>query len=315
MGIMGLIGGKPGTAELSRERTEYGTAVADRVQPSRDATLRLIEELKLKAQGGGPASLAERNLVSANQRSLSQTLAAAAAARGTPQGATQRQIQRQRGMAQRNLAEQGNMLRLQEQAAAQEQLAPLLLAQQQESLQQVMQPGSTSASAASTRFAEDVKREEEARKKFGREVGAVTGAIGTVAGGIVGAYYGGPTGAAAGAAAGGAVLGGVGTAAGEAASDKKLKKHVESAKGDVRKFLDAVSAKSYEYKDPTMPGAAPGDRFGVMAQDLEKSEMGKSLVRETPQGKMVDTVQGFGALLAAQAEMHKRLKKLEKGKK
>jgi hypothetical protein len=31
-------------------------------------------------------------------------------------------------------------------------------------------------------------------------------------------------------------------------------------------------------------------------------------------GKMVDTVQGFGAVLAAQAELHKRLKSLEKKK-
>lgn len=310
------IGGRPGTAELSRERTEYGTAVADRVQPSRDATLRLIEELRAKAQGGGTPSLAEKNLVSANQRSLAQTLSAASAMRGVPQGATQRQIQRQRGLAQRNLAEQGNMLQLQERAAAQEQLAPLLLSQQQESLQQVMQPGAVSASAASTRFAEDVKKEEEARKKFGREVGAVTGAVGTIAGGIAGGVITKtPQGAMAGASAGGALGAGIGTAAGEAMSDEKLKKHVESAKGDVKKFLDAVSAKSYEYKNPEARGAAPGERFGVMAQDLEKSKMGKSLVRETPQGKMVDTVQGFGALLAAQAEMHQRLKKLEKGKK
>jgi uncharacterized protein YcfJ len=318
MGIVyGLnkIGGKTGTAELSGERTEYGTAVADRVQPSRDATLRLIEELKLKSQGGGPPSLAEKNLVSANQRSLAQTLSAASAMRGVPQGATQRQVQRQRGMAQRNLKEQGGMLQLQEQAAAQDQLASLALAQQQESLQQVMQPGGVSAQAASTRFAEDVKREEEQRKKYGREVGAAVGAVGTVAGGIVGGIYGGPAGAAAGAAGGGALGSAVGQGAGEAMSDKRLKKHVETAKSDVKKFLDSVGAKKYEYKDPKAPGAAKGERVGVMAQDLEKSEMGKALVRNTPQGKMVDTVQGFGALLAAQAEMHNRLKKLEKGKK
>jgi uncharacterized protein YcfJ len=218
-------------------------------------------------------------------------------------------------MAQRNLKEQGGMLQLQEQAAAQDQLASLALAQQQESLQQVMQPGGVSAQAASTRFAEDVKREEEQRKKYGREVGAAVGAVGTVAGGIVGGIYGGPAGAAAGAAGGGALGSAVGQGAGEAMSDKRLKKHVETAKSDVKKFLDSVGAKKYEYKDPKAPGAAKGERVGVMAQDLEKSEMGKALVRNTPQGKMVDTVQGFGALLAAQAEMHNRLKKLEKGKK
>jgi hypothetical protein len=206
---------------------------------------------------------------------------------------------------------------------AQAQLAGLLPAQEQASLQQVMEPGATSASAASTRFAEDVKREEERRKKMGKEIGAVTGAIGTVVGGIVGgvasaAGSGGaatPAGIAAGAAAGGAIGSGVGNAAGDAASDKKLKKHVEDARSDVKKFLDALSAKKYEYKNPDTPQTAPGERYGIIAQDLEKSDMGKSLVRETPQGKMVDTVQGFGALLAAQADLHERLKKLEKGKK
>lgn len=282
-------GGGGARAELSRDRTEYADAVAKRVQPSRDSTLRLIEELRLRAQGQGAPTLAQSNLASANRRNLAQTLSAASAMRGVPQGALQRQVQRQKGAGQRNLAEQNNLLKLQEQAVAQDQLANLSLAQQQESLQQVTQPGAVSAGAAATRFAEDTKREEDYRKNLGRELGAITGAAGV------------------GTAAG--------TSAGALASDEKLKKHVEGAKQDVKKFLDAVSAKKYEYKDTSKPGTAPGERFGVIAQDLEKSEMGKSLVKDTPQGKMVDTAQGFGALLAAQAEMHERLKKLEKGKK
>ena len=46
---------------------------------------------------------------------------------------------------------------------------------------------------------------------------------------------------------------------------------------------------TWDYKDPDQPGAGYGRQFGVMAQDLEKSEIGKTAVKETPDGKkMVD---------------------------
>jgi hypothetical protein len=43
---------------------------------------------------------------------------------------------------------------------------------------------------------------------------------------------------------------------------------------------------SYTYKDPTIPGAAPGPQVGPMAQDLERA--GSQAVMNTPNGKMVD---------------------------
>ena len=48
-----------------------------------------------------------------------------------------------------------------------------------------------------------------------------------------------------------------------------------------------------------------------MAQELEKSEVGTSMVVDTPQGKMVDYGRGLGAMLSAEAMNHDRLKKLE----
>jgi hypothetical protein len=48
-----------------------------------------------------------------------------------------------------------------------------------------------------------------------------------------------------------------------------------------------------------------------MAQDLEKSPMGKALVENVNGTKMVNTVQGFGSVLAAQSQMHNRIKELE----
>jgi hypothetical protein len=98
------------------------------------------------------------------------------------------------------------------------------------------------------------------------------------------------------------------------ASDKMAKKDVKKDSSKHKDFLDKISAYSYEYKDPEMPGAAKGKRHGVLAQELEKSEIGKSMVKDTEYGKMVDYGQGFGAILASQAELNKRLSALEKKK-
>lgn len=114
----------------------------------------------------------------------------------------------------------------------------------------------------------------------------------------------------------GQALGALGTAGGLALafSDEKAKKNVSSDAGEVQKFLDSLESKEFEYLDPKKPGAAQGKRFGIMAQDLEKSSMGKSLVHNTPQGKMVDTVQGTTAIMSGLAQINRRLKSLE-GKK
>lgn len=72
---------------------------------------------------------------------------------------------------------------------------------------------------------------------------------------------------------------------------------------------------SYEYKREALsrPGSAPGRHFGPMAQDLEKTPAGKSVVRAGPDGmKSVDT--GRLALLqsAALHDLVKRMDKMEK---
>jgi hypothetical protein len=107
----------------------------------------------------------------------------------------------------------------------------------------------------------------------------------------------------------GAVVGGVGTAA--AASDRKLKKDISSADSEIKSWLDELSAKNYEYKEKKH---GEGKKTGVMAQDLEKSPIGKSMVENTKDGKMVDFGKGLGAMLASLASINKRLGELEKSK-
>jgi len=96
------------------------------------------------------------------------------------------------------------------------------------------------------------------------------------------------------------------------ASDERLKKDVKPAGRDVRAFLDALDAESYRYKNPGRDGK--GEKVGVMAQDLEKTKSGKSMVEDTPDGKHVNFQRGLAVILAAVADLNKRTKQLEGGK-
>jgi hypothetical protein len=94
-------------------------------------------------------------------------------------------------------------------------------------------------------------------------------------------------------------------------SDERNKKNIQPADIDIQEFLNKISPKTYEYKHPEEPGTAPGQRYGVVAQDLEKSDAGKSIVHDTSNGKILDTTQGFGLVLAALANLNERMKKFE----
>jgi hypothetical protein len=98
------------------------------------------------------------------------------------------------------------------------------------------------------------------------------------------------------------------------ASDERLKKNVRKpSKEQVEELLAAIKPRTYEYKDAEVPGAAPGRFLSPMAQDLEKSELGKDLVVEGVDGyKRVDYARGLGALLASAAFQEERIAKLEK---
>jgi hypothetical protein len=105
-------------------------------------------------------------------------------------------------------------------------------------------------------------------------------------------------------------LGGAGAMA--ALSDEKAKESVTaSGKGASRGLLDPLTAYSYRYKDPSLPGAAPGRQLGVMAQDLERSPYAMDAVIETPNGKMVNYAKLAPPMLAAEADLNKRVSLLE----
>lgn len=92
----------------------------------------------------------------------------------------------------------------------------------------------------------------------------------------------------------------------------KFVDQVEEENFNPKSFLDALQPYAYKYKNPNLPGAGEGRHMSVMAQDLEKAgPVGASMVKETPNGKMVDYGRGFGAILAAQADLNQRLADIE----
>lgn len=100
-------------------------------------------------------------------------------------------------------------------------------------------------------------------------------------------------------------------------SDERHKHNVEHiSDAEIDEFLSKMEPKSYEYdEDVVAKGAEPGKNIGVMAQDAEKSKVGKTLIEHDEDGvKMMNTPKTVAALLATTISLNNRLKKVE-GKK
>lgn len=96
-------------------------------------------------------------------------------------------------------------------------------------------------------------------------------------------------------------------------SDERAKERISDGSKAAREMLDKLHPHEYWYKSGL---GTPGKKLGIMAQDLEASELGKSAVRTEEDGyKRVDIPMGLGLAMAGLAETHRRLKKLEGRKK
>lgn len=96
---------------------------------------------------------------------------------------------------------------------------------------------------------------------------------------------------------------GQGAGAIAALSDKRGKKDITKEK--VSSFLDALQSAGWTYKDPS---DGEGKHYGVMAQDLLKTKVGRSMVDKQPDGRLgIDVIDSIGPILASLSEMKKRL--------
>lgn len=111
------------------------------------------------------------------------------------------------------------------------------------------------------------------------------------------------------------VMGSIASLGGAAmmASDVRVKTDIQDGAPQVRKMLDSLDPYEYDYKDaikeePSMEGR----QLGIMAQDLEESDLGDNFVQEDMNGvKRVDYGKMGSTQLAALADLHQRLKNLE----
>ena len=70
-------------------------------------------------------------------------------------------------------------------------------------------------------------------------------------------------------------------------SDESLKTNIkETSLPDIDQFIKSLTAKSFDYKDGKDGSHTEG---GLMAQDLQKSKIGSSVVVKGPRGLAVDS--------------------------
>lgn len=94
-------------------------------------------------------------------------------------------------------------------------------------------------------------------------------------------------------------------------SDKRLKSDTMGGGNDVDHFLGSLQPVSYHYK-PGVPGEDPhAQRYGILAQDVARTPMGRSLVEGTPAGMAINVPHATGALLAGEGELYARQRRLE----
>ena len=292
----------------------------------------LAAALGAQAAGVGP-SLAGRQLQRGTEQTVSNAMALAASQRGRSAGQGLRQIQQAAAGASQQQAAQAADLAMQEQMAARQQLAGVLsgartqdigLATSQAGLSQAerIRQAELGQQAAQANQAANLQQQQisDDMTKFYQ-----TGITGLDTRDIAGKQtleqlklgqqqginqleaqkYGADQQRQAGIMQG---VGQLGMAAAMMYSDKKLKKDVAPGDAKVEGFLDALKAYEYKYKNPEM---GEGTHVSPMAQDLEKTELGRTMVEDTPDGKMVDYGKAGGVMMSALAMQNEKMQDLE----
>lgn len=103
----------------------------------------------------------------------------------------------------------------------------------------------------------------------------------------------------------GSVIGAAGTVgAGAAMKSDERAKNIEGKEPDLDSFMESLRPIAFDYKSGgTGEGEEPGRHIGVRAQDVEKTPEGKTMVKNTPHGKMLDMAKAFGLILGSLAEL------------
>lgn len=96
-------------------------------------------------------------------------------------------------------------------------------------------------------------------------------------------------------------------------SDRRAKTGFAPAKTkDLKDFLASGRGEYYRYREPKSAGARPGVNFGGMAQDLQRTRIGRTVVETKPDGLYVNTGRLALATHGVLGHLAKRLERLEK---
>lgn len=79
----------------------------------------------------------------------------------------------------------------------------------------------------------------------------------------------------------------------------------------IHEFLNSLTPNMYKYKGDSVADDGGQSHLGVMAQNIEQTEAGQGIVKETENGKALDVTQLSGSLAAGLGSVHRRLMKLE----
>jgi hypothetical protein len=311
----------PNAAALSHQwqqlQNQYGNQAATQidqsgVQPYQQGQLTLAQHLMGQANGTAP-SVADAQAKAAADRGMTNSFALASGARGGMNPAlAQRQALDANANITQGVASQSTAARLQEQQQAQQTLSGVLSsgantaaglatnqaqlgAQQKQMNDQMVQYfQSLGYSADQAQFAaQQAMQQLQVQQNVG--LAGVNQQASAQSNSMLGSVLG----------AAGPILTAVGL------SDERQKKDVSSGNATIYDFLDKLHAKDFQYRNPAVPGAAPGPQTGVMAQDVASSPVGSQMVVQTPNGLALDPARGIGPLLAATADLHQRVKSLE----
>lgn len=293
----------------------------------RQGQSQLAQQLMQQAQGQGP-SIAAAQMQAGMDQAMQNQMAGLASQRGMNAGLAGRLVAQQGADQQAKIAQQAGLMRLQEQNQAQQQLGQALAQGRQQDIglattqaemqQQAGLAGSQMQQARDLANLQAGLEQQRMKDAFGlqlqglgtqRDTSSLQSATQQQLANQAMAYQAQQSNIdfwknllGQGLQAGGSI-------AAAAMSDENAKKKIKSADSSIKEFLSALSASEYEYKDKKHGN---GKFVSPMAQELEKTELGKSMVMDTDEGKMVDYARGFGAMLAAQAHLNKRLEKMEK---
>lgn len=338
-----------GVPQAQAAGIDLGQMQQAQMDPTQQAQFRgdqqsLVQALQARAMGQGGPSQAEMQMRQGMGDIARQQRAAAAGARGMSPALAQKMAAQNIAQAQQGMVGQTGMLRAQEQAQAQQSLGSVLSGArgQDIGMTQLGQQGSMfnagqfnqalgqnagfqqQAGLANQQAALQAQGQQDAMQQFfmGNQLGidanqfAATQGYEQMRSSNENAEMATNAGIADGNAnrgqrAFGGVVGAAGSALGGVLSDERQKTNVDRGNKvgkHLGEFLSKLDPVAFDYKDEKF---GKGRHYGFMAQDAERSALGKALVMETQHGKMIDTNKALMASLAAASHLSKRLDKME----